>query len=57
MGIINFIIVLVFNILWASSVGLNMYFDAYKWKVGRWLSVILWIFAAWGLVNLIYVFL
>jgi hypothetical protein len=53
MGITNFIIVLLFNVWWAKD-GIEIYFDAYKWKESRWLSVMLWSFAAWGIVNLVY---
>lgn len=53
MGILNFIIVLLFNV-WLVKDGLKIYFDAYKWKESRWLSVMLWAFATWGIANLIY---
>lgn len=53
MGILNFIIVLLFNVWWAKD-GLEIYFDAYEWKESRWLSVMLWAFALWGIANLIY---
>ena len=53
MGILNFIIVLLFNAWWAKD-GLKIYFDAYKWKESGWLSVMLWAYAGWGIANLIY---
>jgi len=45
MGILNFIIVLLANVWWAKD-GLEIYFDAYKWKESRWLSVWLFVFAS-----------
>jgi len=53
MGILNFIIVLCFNAWWAKD-GMNNYFEMYKWSESRWLSVGLWVFAGWGITNLIY---
>ena len=53
MAITNFIIVLLFNLWWAKD-GIDIYLDAYKWRESKWLSVGLWVFAIWGLANLIY---
>lgn len=54
MGIANFIIVLVFNIWWLKD-GLNHYVNIYNGNYNKWLSVVVWLLAAWGIVNLVYV--
>lgn len=46
MGILNFIIVLGFNI-WFTKDGMNNYFEMYKWSKHRWMSVVLLAFSVW----------
>lgn len=54
-NIAYFIIVLVFNLGWLLKYGLKKYLAYYKWKNTRWLSIILWTYTIWGIINLIYV--
>lgn len=55
MGIVNFIIVLFFNILWMTD-GADQYFALYNGRMNVGLSVIVWIYAAWGIFNLYWFF-
>ena len=53
MGIVNFIIVLGFNLWWAKD-GLDHYVDIYNGNYSSGYSVGAWLYAAWGIGNLIY---
>lgn len=53
MGIVNFIIVLGFNVWWAKD-GLDNYADIYNGNYNKWFSVGVWLYAAWGIGNLVY---
>jgi hypothetical protein len=53
MGIEHFIIVLGFNVLLAKD-GFRRYANIYNGKLNKWLSVTAWLYAAWGIVNLVY---
>lgn len=55
MGIINFIIVLGFNIYWLVRYKRDI-FIFYKFKASIWLSILVWLYAGWGIANLIYHF-
>lgn len=51
--ILNFIIVLLFNMWWAKD-GLEECLDLYRWKESGYVSILYWCYAVWGIVNLIY---
>jgi hypothetical protein len=55
MGIPNFIIVLSFNLWWAMRYGLDGYGQMYKFDedVPKWVTIVIWLYAAWGIANLI----
>lgn len=55
MGILQFIIVLFFNLLWLSK-GLVIYKKLYNGQFNLRLSIAAWVFSLWGLFNLLYVF-
>lgn len=52
MGLLNFIIVLGFNVWWAKE-GLDNYKNMYNGNFNEWLSIGAWLFAAWGILNLV----
>lgn len=56
MGLINFLIVLGFNLfyLWLCSIYRESYIKLYSWSESKLLSVSLWGYALWGLANLVY---
>ncbi len=54
MGILNFIIVLLFNIFWLSK-GIETYKSLYNGNYKLSLSIAAWVFSLWGLLNLLYV--
>lgn len=56
MRLINFFIVLGFNIYWASS-GLDNYKSLYNGDFNKWLSLFAWAYTIWGICNLIYIFI
>lgn len=56
MGISNFIIVLGFNLYWVKD-GLEDYKGIYTGEYDKWFSACAWLFALWGISNLIYSFL
>lgn len=53
MGILNFFIVLLFNIFWLSK-GINVYKKLYNGQYKLSLSIAAWVFSLWGLFNLLY---
>lgn len=53
MGIINFLIVLTFNLFWLRD-GWERYVSMYDGTFSKWLSAFAWFYSAWGIVNLIY---
>lgn len=53
MGIINFIVVLLFNLWWLKD-GWQSFKDIYNGHHSKWISVFVWLYAAWGVFNLIY---
>lgn len=55
MGMDNFIIVLFFNVLY-SIIWSEHYTDIYNGKINKWLSVAVWLYAAWGIFNLLYAY-
>ena len=54
MGILQFIIVLFFNLLWLSK-GIDVYKKLYNGHYKLSLSIAAWVFSLWGLFNLLYV--
>lgn len=54
MGILSFIIVLGFNLSWILADGYKSFVDRYKWSDNGRFSIAFWLFAAWGVFNLVY---
>jgi hypothetical protein len=52
-AMVNFIVVLVFNI-WLASEERENYFGLYKWSESGWFSVSLIVYNVWGIMDLIY---
>lgn len=55
LGIGNFIMVLVFNLLWLLMWGKEGYINAYLGRgLPKYLTVGLWFYGGWGIFNLIW---
>lgn len=55
MGIVNFIIVLFYNVLWLALYGREDYVSLYTARgIPVWLSVSIWAYTMWGVSNLIF---
>lgn len=52
MSIINFIIVLGFNIYWLK-IDYQCFIDMYNGNFSKWFSLCFWLYALWGIINLI----
>lgn len=49
------LIVLLFNLYWVITYGPNEYVEMYKGRVyPKWYMVFMWLYAAWGLYNLLH---
>ena len=55
--IVNFIVVFLFNILWISHFGTRAYARIYNGKNSVSISVLAWVYAFWGLGNLVCFFI
>lgn len=53
MGIENFIIVLAYNMWWATD-GIEHFKNIYNGHYNKLFSAFIWLFTLWGVVNLIY---
>jgi hypothetical protein len=53
MGIINFLIVLAFNLYWLKD-GWERFSWMYNGTLSKWLTAFVWFYAAWGILNLVY---
>lgn len=52
MGILNFLIVLAFNLYWYRD-GKESFIKLYNFGYTKWLSIFVWVYAIWGIVNLL----
>jgi hypothetical protein len=53
-GIVNFLIVLGFNLYWLADLGLRYYLELYSWRESKKECIYFSLFAAWGLISLAY---
>ena len=53
MGLLNFIIVAVFNLFWYIKDGPENYKRLYNGGYATWLSVWVWLYGMWGFANLV----
>lgn len=57
MAIFSFILILLLNVYWALKYGRENYVSLYTGELGPFFTVVIWLYAAWGIANLIFVFL
>lgn len=54
MGILNFLVVIAFNLWWLKDHNLSRYKQIYTGGYGLFFAIAVWAYAIWGILNLIY---